>query len=171
MRLVEWEGQWYEEHPLGQLVLIPGVRPMKVKELVGQRTRRTWRSGEWIEIDRAMAHTNSELLTWCRRCCNSELPSGAFRFAPKDWQRHSEDSLSIPFVPELDHPSEMVQDLAAAERTRRRLEQELLAARNRRDELVRKASAGGHSRREVAEVLGISFGRIQQLVRQPRNPR
>lgn len=167
MSLVEWGGSWYEEaFGGGHLIEIPGVRPMKVWEMVGGRFRTTRRYGEWIEVDRRTAGLHHDLLRWCRRRCNSELPSGTFRFSPKDWERYREEPLATPFVPELDHPSATIRELARLERERRQVEQEAATARRRRDELVREASAEGHSRREVAHILGVSFGRVQQLVQQ-----
>lgn len=139
---------------------------MTVKEMVGGQIRMTQRYGQWVEIDREVAHSDSALLHWCRRYCNSELPSGTFRFSPKDWSEQCGTFLSTPFFPELDHPSPLIRELAEAELFRRIAEHQLRLNRDRRDELVRASSEEGHSRRELADLLGISFGRVQQLVQQ-----
>ena len=168
VELINWGDRWYERaSDGGPLIEIPGARLMTVREKVRERFRKTRRYGEWIEIDRETAHLHRDLLKWCRRRCNIELPSGTFRFSPKDWERYRDDPLLIPFVPELDHPSQALRSLARLERERRQVEQTLTAIRRRRDELLREASSGGHSRREIASVLGISFGRVQQIVQQP----
>jgi transposase len=38
-------------------------------------------------------------------------------------------------------------------------------SRDRRNKLVRSATEEGHSRRDLAKLLDVSFARIQQLVR------
>jgi DNA-directed RNA polymerase specialized sigma24 family protein len=165
IELIEWGDRWYEEaYDGGPLIEIPGVRPMTVRETVGDRLRKTQRYGEWIELDRRTSRLDPALLKWCRRHCNDELRSGTFRFSPKDWEKYGSDELPIPFVPELDHPDRTMRELARLERERRHLEQRLTTVRRRRDELVRAASVAGRSRREVARLAGISFGRVQQLL-------
>jgi hypothetical protein len=165
--LIEWAGHWYEQlgdSPL--MVPVPGARAMTVRELVGDRLRRTKRYGEWIEIDRETASLIAELRHWCRRHCNSELPSGTLRFAPKDWDKRCNDPMPLPYVPEFDHPSEVVRGLIATERRRRGAEHALKFVQDGRDRLVREATRSGHSRRELAKVLGISFARVQQIAQQ-----
>jgi hypothetical protein len=150
---------------------IPGARSMTVAELVADRFRTERRSGVWIELRRDVAHAHPELLEWCRRRCNTELPAGGFRFAPRTWEDHSRDELTVPFVPELDDPDAVIRRLAMVERFRRRAEQDQRIFRQDRRQLVQDASETGHSRRELARLLGISFGRVQQLVEEaPRNP-
>jgi len=161
---MEVAGCWYVHLREGVRIPIPGARFMKVKEFARGRTRTTQRYGSWIELDRYTAHSDPDLLRWCRRNCNSELPSGTFRFSPREWDRRAEDFLSTPYFPEFDHPSPLVRELAEAELFRRIAEHQLHLNRDRRDELVRASSDEGHSRRELAELLGISFGRVQQLV-------
>ncbi|HET8955662.1 MAG TPA: hypothetical protein VFN18_08390 [Solirubrobacterales bacterium] len=163
--LVEWNGNWFEKVPDAAIIAAPGVRSTTVKELVGGRIRKTSRYGVWVEIDRDVAHSDEDLLRWCRRHCNSELPSGTIRLSPKTWEEHSGDPLPMPFVPEFDHPSRTVRELAEAERHRRHAELRLRTARLKRDRLLREVSQEGHSRRELADVLGISFARVQQLVK------
>ena len=162
--VVERDDRWYVYLAEGSRIPIPGSRFMKVKELVRGRTPTTQRYGQWIELDRYTAHSDADLLRWCRRNCNSELPSGTFRFSPREWDQRAEECLSIPFFPELDHPSPLVRDLARAELFRRIAEHQLRLNQDRRDELIRASSDEGHSRRELADLLGISFGRVQQLV-------
>ena len=137
---------------------------MKVKEFARGRIRTMQRYGWWVELDKYTAHSDPDLLHWCRRHCNSELPSGTFRFSPKDWDHQAEDFISVPFFPELDHPNPLIRELAEAELFRRIAQYQLRLNREERDDLVRVASSEGHSRRELADLLGISFGRVQQLV-------
>jgi hypothetical protein len=49
-------------------------------------------------------------------------------------------------------------------RAMRRIDEDTARVRLKRDELVRKAVEAGGSYREVARVLGLSHGRIQQIV-------
>jgi len=164
--VVKVDDRWFVYLAEGSMIPIPGARFMKVEKFVRGRTRMTQRYGSWIELDRDTAHSDADLLRWCRGNCNSELPSGTFRFSPREWDRRAEDCLSTPFFPELDDPSPLLRELARAELFRRIAEHQLRMNRERRDELVRASSREGHSRRELAELLGISFGRVQQLVHQ-----
>jgi hypothetical protein len=154
--------------PIGGGVALPGARDITIKELIGKHARRTKRYGEWVEIKREVADLNPDVLNWCRRFCNDESPAGTFRFTPANWDARCSDKLHLPFVPELDHESPTVRRLAAAERLRRRAAADLEAAQAKRDELIRQASAEGHSRRDLSRLLGVSFGRIQQVVRTSR---
>lgn len=81
-----------------------------------RKVQETQRYGSWIEIRKETAHAHLDLLAWCRRHCNSELPAGGFRFAPKVWKERSDEPLSVPFLPKFDHPSPAIRELAAAER-------------------------------------------------------
>ncbi|HET7417160.1 MAG TPA: hypothetical protein VFJ61_06020 [Solirubrobacterales bacterium] len=168
--VVERDGDWYVLLGEGDPVPIPGARLMKVQEMVGHRTRTTERYGLWIEIDRETAHSDPDLLRWCRRHCNSELPSGTFRFSPRIWDRRSQDFLPVPYFPELDHPDSLIRELAGIELFRRIAEQQLRWNRQQRDELIRITSEEGHSRRNLARLLGISPGRVQQLVDSDAEP-
>lgn len=161
---VEADDSWYILLSEGSRIPIPGARYMKVKEFTRGRIRTTQRSGWWVELSKYTAHSNPDLLHWCRRHCNSELPSGNFRFSPKDWDRQAEDFISVPYFPELDHPNPLIRELAEAELFRRIAEHQLSLNREERDDLVRGASGEGYSRRELADLLGISFGRVQQVV-------
>lgn len=173
----EHEGKWVALVPatgagrLAQLlpfaqfrVPLPGARRSTVGEFVGGHYRRTKRYGDWIEIPGELAHSHPDLLIWCRRFCNSELPSGTFRFSPSVWDVRSRDPIDFLHLPELDHPSETIRNLAAAERIRRRAEEDLRQSKQERDKLIRQASDEGCSRRQLANLLGISFGRVQQVV-------
>lgn len=163
MDLIKVDGHWClatgeREAPLA----IPGAREITVDEMVAGRTREVERYGHWIEVGRDVAHGHPDLLGWCRRVCNIELPKGGFRFAPKEWERHKSESLPLPFLPEFDHPDPIIRDLALVERLRRLAERDSDYFRLERDELIRKASAR-HSRRTLGRLLGISAGRVQQV--------
>jgi hypothetical protein len=164
MRLERIEGAWATQGVEAASVQVPGARPMTVREFVAGRIRETRRYGSWVEINRDVAGAHPELLNWCRQRCNSELPAGGFRFAPRDWENFADDELTLPFVPEIDASDPTVRQLAEIERSKRELEQDLRLVRDRHRALVREASSAGYSRRSLAELLGISFGRIQQLV-------
>jgi hypothetical protein len=149
--------------PWGAGIPLPGARDMTVRERIGRRARRARRYGDWIEIDKDAASIHSEVLTWCRKHCNSETPSGTFRIAPKVWGEHGDDTINYPYVPELDDPSEAIRELANAEWLGRCAEADLQTARRKRHELIQLAGKEGNSRRRLARLLGLSFGRIQQL--------
>jgi hypothetical protein len=141
---------------------LPGARPITVEEAVAGRLKHVERYGQWIEVSREVAHSHPELLEWCRGKCNTELPKGGFRFAPRDWEAGKTETLSLPFVPELDDPDPVIRGLALVERLRRLSERDADYFRRRRDELIREA-ADRHSRRELGVLLGITFGRVQQI--------
>ena len=163
LSLVEIEGQWCLEADDGEPPLpIPGARAITVEETVAGRLKHVERYGLWIEVSRDVAHSHPELLEWCRRKCNTELPKGGFRFAPRGWETCKAETLSLPFVPELDDPDPVIRELALVERLRRLTERDADYFRRRRDALIRKA-ADRHSRRKLGVLLGISFGRVQQI--------
>jgi hypothetical protein len=170
VELIELRGVWQilPSDPGLDPMPIPGGRQMTVREAVGGRIRESHRYGHWIEIMRETAHAHPELLEWCQRRSNSELKKGGFRFAPRAWRLHAEDALSLPFVPEIDEEDETLRRLAGVERRRRETAARLEELRETRAELVVEASRKGHSRRRLAEFLGVSFGRIQQLVAERR---
>lgn len=136
---------------------------MTVREMIGDQLRRTRRYGEWIEIDKETASIHVDVLTWCRRNCNSELPSGTFRIGPRVWDARADDGVDYPYIPAIDDPSATIRELAEAELHRRELEVAFRKATVTRNELIRRAGEEGHSRRRLARLLGLSFGRIQQL--------
>lgn len=138
---------------------------MTVGEMIGDRVRRTRRYGEWIEIDIETASIHPDVLTWCRRHCNSQLPSGTFRIAPQVWEAQVDGGINYPYIPAIDDPSATIRELAEAELFRRQIEVTFMKATATRTELIRRAGAEGHSRRRLARLLGLSFGRVQQLTR------
>jgi len=165
LRVVEVGGKWYVLLEEGSLISIPGARSMKVNEFAKDGVRTTRRYGPWVELDAVTAREDPGLLRWCRKHCKGELPSGTFRFSPKEWDQQSEDFLSIPYLPERDHSDPSIRKLAEAELFRRIAERQMRLSRDRRDRLVRSATEEGHSRRDLAKLLDVSFARIQQLVR------
>jgi hypothetical protein len=167
------DGEWRipsPTDPWGPGVAVPGARDMTVRERIGLRVRRISRQGVWIEVDKDTASIHSDVLTWCRRYCNSETPDGTFRIAPKVWAKRANDTIDYPYVPELDDPSETIRELAHAEWLRRCAEADLLKVTAKRHDLIRAAGADGHSRRRIADLVGLSFARVQQLTRTPPTP-
>jgi DNA-directed RNA polymerase specialized sigma24 family protein len=149
---------------MGLRVPVPGARDMTVGEYVGDRIRHAQRYGRWIEIPRDVAHENDELRSWCRRHCNSELPSGDFRFPAARWQELSRASIGrLPFIPQFDHPDTRIRKLAEYEFNRRVAEGLFSHWNAERQKAVRDAVAAGHTLREIARLLGISFGRVRQI--------
>lgn len=150
--------------PLAKGISLPGARDMTVREMIGKRVRRGQRYGDWIEIEKQVADSHPDIPVWCRRNCNSELPSGMFRIAPPVWEANSDSPIDYPYVPELDETNRTLRELAMVERLRRSAAADLRAATARRNALIRAASTEGQSRRKLARLLGISFARVQQLV-------
>lgn len=160
------DGEWRApspREPFGAGVPLPGARYMTVRERIGNRAREVSRYGRWIEIDKLTASIHADVLTWCRKYCNSELPSGAFRIAPRVWAAHADEAIDYPYVPELDDPSQTIRQLSQVERLRRGAELDLRSAVRKRHDLIRTAGEEGHSRRTIGDLLGLSFGRVQQL--------
>ena len=142
----------------------PGARPITIAEYVGPAAQRIRRYGEWVEIPPDVARSQAALLRWCRHHANSELPSGAIRLAPKDWERHSGDELDLPFLPEFDHPEEAIRHLAAVEAKHRDVELRLRRVADLRRKAIAAATSTGHSRRSLGRLIGLSYARIQQLL-------
>src|ERR1700754_4932845 len=164
------DGEWCipsPTDPWGPGVPVPGARDMTVRERIGRKVRRANRSGTWIEIDKDTAAIHPDVLTWCRRHCNSETPSGVFLVAPKVWAKHANATIDYPYVPEIDHPSETIRELAFIEWRGRCGEADVRKAKARRHELIQAAGDEAHSRRQIAELLGLSLARVQQLTRTP----
>jgi hypothetical protein len=162
--LVLRDDVWHEELPGGHTIPLAGARDITVAEFTRGHERRVHRYGEWVELRKDVAHAHPELLTWCRRRCNSELPSGGFRFSPKDWDRYSAERLSLPFIPEFDDPNPLLREIAAAERRRRHAQRWVQDARAHRDDAIRAAAKAGYSRRAIGKLVGLTFGRVQQIV-------
>ena len=137
---------------------------MTIKEYVGATARRIHRLGEWVEIPADVARSDPGLLRWCRRHANSELRSGAFRFAPRDWDRSGGDELNLPFLPEFDHADDVIRRLAAVEAKHRDVEFRLRRLANLRREAIAHATFKGYSRRNLGQLVGLSYARIQQLL-------
>lgn len=160
-------GEWGElvEIDTGLVWLAsPGARRITIAEYVGPSARRIRRYGEWVEIPADVARSHAALLQWCRRYANCELPSGAFRLAPKEWGRRGGDELDLPFLPEFDAPDESIRHLAAVEAKHRDLELRLRRVADQRRRAIAAATFAGHSRRSLGRLVGLSYTRIQQLV-------
>lgn len=142
----------------------PGARSLTIKEYLGSAARRVQRYGEWVEISADVARCDATLHQWCRRHANSELPSGAFRLAPMVWAAHSDDELDLPFLPEFDHPDDVIRELAAVEALRRDTTEFLEFLLDERRHVIADATALGYSRRDLGRLLDLSYGRIQQIV-------
>lgn len=162
--LVRRDRVWHEVLPGGQTIPVPGARDISVAEFIRGHERRVHRYGEWVELRQDVAQAHQEIVTWCRRRCNSELPSRGFRFSPKDWFRYSAERLALPFIPEFDEPDPLLREIAGAERERRYAQQWLHDARTHRDEAIRAAAKAGYSRRALGKLVGLTFGRVQQII-------
>ncbi len=174
IKLQQRDGEW------GELVEIdtrrawlasPGARRITIAEYVGPAAKRIRHLGEWVEIPADVARSDAALVRWCHRHANSELASGAFRLAPKDWEGRSAEELDLPFLPEFDHADEAVRHLAAVEAMHRDLELRLRGVADLRRTAIAAATSIGHSRRSLGRLIGLSYGRIQQLLNEERAAR
>jgi hypothetical protein len=156
-------GELIDADDLGSWIAVPGGRDLTVAEYVAEGARRIRRYGDWIEINRDVAATDQELLRWCRRHADSELQTGEFLLKPADWDARHDDALDLPFIPEFDHPDEVIRDLATAEAWRRDVAFYFEVATDWRRDAVAGAARAGHSRRALGRLLDLSFARIQQL--------
>lgn len=162
-----WEELLDRSDP-GSWIASPGARNITIEEYVGTAARHVRHYGNWIEIRKDVASSDPQLLLWCRRHANSELRSGALRLKPDVWERRRREEIDLPFIPEFDHPDREIRALAGTEAGRRRLAflTEQVAERHRVEVLA--ASQAGHSRRSLGRLLGLSFGRVQQIIVEAR---
>jgi hypothetical protein len=154
-----------QESPL----TVHGGRNARAAELIGSDARHFSKMGEWVEVPRDVAEANSAVRRWCLAHSNSESPTGGFVFEKKAYALAGREFLPLPFLPEHHDPRREVRRLARTERLLRsaRVEVEHLEAQ-RAWELCGAAEAG-LSRRELAQIVGLSPARVQQLVAQGRD--
>ncbi len=151
-------------YDIASLRPMPGQRPFTVAEYLGPRRRNERRYGAWVLVLREHTTADSAFGDWCRRHCDHETASG-FRIRPDVWDSKCSETLPVAFLPEFDDPRPAVRDLAAAERHRRACEAWLEAETDARDRALAAASEQGVTRRQAAELLELSVGRVQQLIR------
>lgn len=155
------EGHW---HHAVSLVPLPGARDMTVAEFIGTSARRISKMGQWVDVPRGIAHAHPAVLRWCRKYAASELGSGAFRFQPEAYAALSNEALSVAYIPEQHDPNREIRALAKTERLLRTARAEVSHLQSQRVLDLRVASVAGHSRRQLGDLVGLSFARIQQIV-------
>jgi len=157
-----WRGSWL---PGGPLIKIPGARDLQVHECAAGGTRPRQKLGvRYVLISRELAERLPELRVWCLdRAELSIRDPEAFWLPESTWIADRHDRLSIPFIPEYDEPGGDLRSVAATERRCREVKALLVEAQEDRARAF-SAASGCRSRRRMAEVAGLSFARVQQLI-------
>lgn len=150
-------------YDLDSLCPMPGQRLFTVAEYLGPRRRNESRYGSWVLVLKEYTEADPPFREWCRRHCHHETKSG-FRIKPDTWEARRNDALGVPFLPEFDDPRAEVRELAASERSCRALAAWHAAETQARNAALAAASARGLTRRQAAELLNLSVGRVQQLL-------
>jgi hypothetical protein len=116
-------------------------------------------------ISRDLTERLPPLRVWClNRAELSIRDPEVFWLSESTWIADRHDRLPIPFIPEYDEPGDDLRRVAATERRCREAKALLADAREDRAHAF-FAAAGRRSRRRIAEVAGLSFARVQQLIR------
>jgi DNA-directed RNA polymerase specialized sigma24 family protein len=146
---------------------MPGQRPFTVAEYLGARRRNESRYGTWVLVLREHTEADTAFGEWCRRNCDHETTNG-FRIRPDVWGEKCNETIPIAFLPEFDDPRPAVRELAASERHRRMYAAWLDSETDARDSALAAASERGLTRRQAADLLQLSVGRVQQLLERRR---
>lgn len=157
-----WRGSWL---PDGPWIKIPGARDLQVHECAAGVTRPRQKLGvRYVLISRELAERLPMLRVWCLdRAELSIRDPEAFWLPESTWIADRHDRLPIPFIPEYDEPGGDLRSVAATERRYREAKASLADAQEDRVEAF-SAAASRRSRRRIAEVAGLSFARVQQLI-------
>jgi hypothetical protein len=155
------DGRWYYA---GTSIAVPGAVDLSIAEVVG--VREVWLGDEpqaiLVSEDELAKHPE---LAWVPPAARRELRSGAsveFEVAWAVWQEHAASVVGVR-APERDG-SGLARALARSEKDLRFARHEVDLAADRRARLVSIASALGMKRREVGELVGLTAGRVQQLI-------
>lgn len=154
-------GIW-REGEMGQP--LPGARDMTAAEFIGSSARYVSKMGEWVEVPGEIAASDAEILQWCWKHADSGSPAAGFRFSRRTYEQAGKEAFPIAFVPELHDPRPAVRLLAQTERLLRISKARLARFERQRARHLQVAAHSGLSRRKLAELVGLSFGRVQQLI-------
>ncbi|TMK99137.1 MAG: hypothetical protein E6G34_06475 [Actinobacteria bacterium] len=159
-----WKGRWLD----GPWIEIPGSRNLLVYECTANATVERRKLGRRYQtVSRVCAEKLPPLIDWCIATAEPSIhDDGAFWLEWGVWRARSQDPLPMPFIPELDEPSEELQCLARTERICREARARLDQAHVERGEALIDATRKRRSRRRLAGATGLSFARVQQLLRQ-----
>jgi hypothetical protein len=158
-----WHGQWDQ----GPWISIPGARHLKVFEAVrtGFRSHSTYGRNYKIVAAHRLAALPA-LRDWCRSAGDQSLGGGDSWIEESVWDERQHEDLNMLFIPELDESRDELRAVATAERRCREAQAFLTDAQKfRLDALIYATHRRQYSRRTLAEATGLSFGRIQQLLR------
>jgi hypothetical protein len=171
--LVEVEGRQFVREPDGvwryadRAAAVPGARDLTATERYDPQFvgRGGVKGPEQILLPTKLV-TEHDDLAWCLKVgstLRAEQPgSPSYVMVPaSEWAKHEHEPVGI-VAPELSlRPA--VREIAEAERDVREAQESLAAATRRRAQLLTKH---GHelTRREVADITGLSLARVQQLV-------
>jgi hypothetical protein len=157
-----WHGRW----PNGPSIKIPGARDLKVRECLWGWTQTKQKLGvHYILVTRELTNRLLPLEAWCRENAEMSIVGGYFWIESTVWAAQRDDNLAMPFIPELDEPGEDLQEVARSERECREAHIRLETAQTARAHALIAAAARHRSRRRLAQAAGLSFARIQQIIR------
>lgn len=164
-----WRGRWPGSVCDGDIA-IPGARDLLVGECVVGRTAIEQSLGvRYVLVPRDFARRLEPLESWCSAHAERSIGGTAWYWLHRDtWGARKSDVLTMPFIPEYDEASDVLRFIARVERECREAKQLLDEARDRRREAFVEA-ARRWSRRRVAKAAGLSFARVQQIVRADPN--
>jgi hypothetical protein len=157
-----WRGSWPVEGPW---IEIPGARDLTVRECaVGWTRARRQLGARYTLIDREWAGRLEPMRAWCSEHAESSIADpDAFWVPLATWAAGMSDHLPMPFLPEYDERGEDLKRVAYAARRYREAAAALEQASDMRARAIVQAG-GRRSRRRVADVAGLSFARVQQLM-------
>jgi hypothetical protein len=143
---------------------LPGARDITAAEFLGPNADFHSEEGEWVDVPGDVAASRHQILQWCREHASSGSSATRFRFERKVFEEAGRQTIPIAYVPELDDPHGYVQRLARTERELRAAKKTLDGLERKRAQRLRVAAENGLSRRVLADLVGLSFARVQQLI-------
>jgi DNA-directed RNA polymerase specialized sigma24 family protein len=165
LEVTRGERAWRMSLDDGPEVPIPGGRDWTVTEwTAGRRKTRDRYGRRWVVIPRPLTERLEPLGEWCRLHAERSITAEGYWFATETWSARCEDALPLPWIPEFDASRAELRRVARAEREHRELVEMSAFFLEQRREAIVEATAGGRSRRELADITGLSVARIQQIV-------
>lgn len=156
---------WYGRWPGGPRIEIPGGRDLLVRECAAGWTQTKEKLGvRYVLVSRQVTDRLQPLRAWCRERAELSIVDAAFWLERDIWAAGRDGPLPMPFIPELDEPGNDLKKVARCERECREMQVRLAEAQAKRDRAVIDASPR-RSRRRLAQAAGLSFARIQQIIR------
>jgi hypothetical protein len=156
-----WRGRWIGGVPIE----IPGGRDLQVHECLSGWTQRRQKLGaHYVLVARGLAKRLQPLDAWCKERAELSIVDDYFWIENAVWTDRRSEYVAMPFIPEFDEPGKDLQEVARCERECREAQVRLEAAQAKRS-LALVDATRERSRRRLAQTAGLSFARIQQIIR------